>query len=99
MKKSRSDQSQPANLYIRWEKIPDSVFLWWVDGRDTPQFSAKFANWLALVCRVQLVRAYVDDPVDAFSAGRRAELYPARFQAAVRQLSPASLLALPHLLI
>jgi hypothetical protein len=82
MKPASRDQGRLSNRYIRWRKIADEDFLWWVDGRDARKFSEKFANWLAHECRVRLVRTCFDDPVDAFSARRRQELYPARLQAA-----------------
>ena len=71
IEKATPDQGEPSDLKIRWRKTPDADFLWWVDGRDTPEFSAKFANWLAHQCRLHFVRIYFDNPVEVFNTIRR----------------------------
>ncbi len=62
---------------LEWRGTPKDRFLPMVDGRDTPEFRRKFAEWLAEECRVREVRLCFDaEPDKKIEAHRTKEGAP-----------------------
>ena len=69
----RQSRRPPENIYLKPREIPPEHFLHLVDGRDTPEFRAKFAIWLSDGCKVLLVRFCFNAEPDRYADELRAK--------------------------
>jgi hypothetical protein len=87
-KKPPQQKPQQAARQIRWRNVSRVRFLHLVDGRDTAEFKARFARWLAEGCHDALVHAVLEAEPEVQMAALRAESW--KDIAALRQAYSAA---------